>query len=152
VAEIDARRLGSALEPALELFTADRRQVAWAMGSPLLGGDARLEAELPADGTYTIDVHDLLYQGAAPGFFRLKIGELKSADLALPLGVRRKAGGTVELVGNLPGVFRQPVSADAAAVFVPVPLPKLTGLTGPAPALAAGDDPEVLQAPQPAGQ
>lgn len=152
VVEIDARRLGSALDPVLELFTADRRQIAWAMGSPLLGGDARLEAALSADGSYTVDVHDVLYQGAAPGFFRLKVGELRYADLALPLGVQRKAGGKVELIGNLTGVGSEPVSATTDAVFVPAPLPRLTGLTGPAPALVAGDDPEVLQGPQPAGK
>src|SRR3954454_25228152 len=101
------------------------------MGSPLLGGDARLETVLPADGAYTVDVHDVLYQGAAPGFFRLKVGELRYADLALPLGVQRKAGGSLDLIGNLAGVARQPVSADAAPVFVPAPMPRLPGLTGP---------------------
>ena len=52
-----------------------------------LGGDARFETVLPADAEYTIELHDQLFRPAGPGFFRLKIGDLQYADLALPLAV-----------------------------------------------------------------
>src|SRR5205085_2660953 len=74
VAEVEARRLGSALDPLLELYNAGRVQVAWAQGLPRLGGDARLEALLPADGKYAVELRDVLYQGANPSYYRLKIG------------------------------------------------------------------------------
>src|SRR5205823_2726156 len=68
--EVEAQRLGSKLRPVVHLTTAKKLQLAWAWGTPALYGDARLEATLPADGTYTITVHDAEYAGPAPGFFR----------------------------------------------------------------------------------
>src|SRR5262249_33055189 len=76
VAEVEARRLGSALDPLLTLYDGRRVQVAWSQGLARLAGDARLEATLPADGTYALELHDALYRAGNAGFFRLKIGDL----------------------------------------------------------------------------
>ncbi|MDP7206865.1 MAG: hypothetical protein QGH11_14915, partial [Pirellulaceae bacterium] len=68
-----------------------------------LQGDARCEAQLPADGTYTIHLHDLLYKGPQPGYFRLKVGELQYADRLHPIGVQRGQSASVQPVStNLP--------------------------------------------------
>ena len=73
--EVEAQRLGSKLRPVVHLYGPKRLQLAWAWPTPALHGDARLEATLPADGTYTIAVHDPEYAGQSPGFFRLKVGQ-----------------------------------------------------------------------------
>jgi len=69
--EVEAQRLGSKLRPVVHLYNSKRLQIAWAWATPALLGDARLEATLPTDGTYTVTVHDTEYAAAAPGFFRL---------------------------------------------------------------------------------
>src|SRR5206468_9783591 len=65
--------------------------IAWSPPRAVIGGDARIETTLPADGEYALELHDELFRPTGPGFFRLKVGELQYADLALPLGVA--AGG-----------------------------------------------------------
>jgi hypothetical protein len=149
--EVEARRLGSALDPAVTLLDGRRVQVAWAMGSPTLGGDTRLEAVLPADGPYTVEVHDVLYRAAAPGFFRLVLGDLRAADLALPVGVRRGKTAAVELLG-LPGTVSVTAAADETAAFLPAPLPPRPDVVGSAPVLAVSDHAEEAQAPAPPGK
>jgi glucokinase len=54
---------------------------------------------LPADGAYSIELHDELFRPAA-GFFRLKVGDLQFADLALPLGVAIGGKQTIECVST----------------------------------------------------
>src|SRR5947209_20254329 len=89
VVDIEARRLGAAFEPVIELYDPRRVQVAWSQGLTSLGGDARLEATLPTDGQYSIELHDLEYKGGYPNQFRLKVGALAYADMVFPLGGRR---------------------------------------------------------------
>src|SRR5207253_2025585 len=115
-------------------------------------GDARLTAVLPADGVYTIELHDALYRGGAPGQFRLKIGALYYADLAYPLGARRAVAGEIELIGNLPPeAARVRLPAMTEAGDRPLPLPALPGMTGVAPAVHVGDGPEYEAGALPAG-
>src|SRR5262249_15802990 len=62
VVEVEARRIGSAIDPVLKLYDPGRVQIAGSRGSNALSGDARLAAQLPADGSYTIELHDLQYR------------------------------------------------------------------------------------------
>lgn len=73
IIEAEARRLGSKLRPVLHVFDAKRLQIAWASPTSTLSGDARLRLKLPADGTYSIELHDAQYAPPGPGFFRLKV-------------------------------------------------------------------------------
>ena len=50
-------------------------QLAYAAGTTPLGGDCRLTAVLPADGTYTVELHDAAYRAGNPNRFRLALGE-----------------------------------------------------------------------------
>jgi hypothetical protein len=144
--EIEARRLGAALDPVLELYDPRQVPLAYSQGHAFLGGDARLEAVLPADGQYTVAVHDLLYRAGSPNQFRLKIGELYYADRVFPLGGRRGTGGWFELIGMLPPAARWGrVDLRSPATEVPVSLPPIHGLTGTAPRLFVGDLPEITQ-------
>lgn len=148
VAEVEARRIGSQLDPSLELLDPRGVPVASAMGRPGLHGDARLVAVLPADGTYAIDLRDALYQANPPSHFRLKIGDLAYADSVLPLGAKRGSKVTPEFVGHLPAkgfVFDVPAEGDE----VPALRPVVPGLTGDAPRLALSPYPEEVEAAQP---
>ena len=102
VIEIEARRLGANFDPVITLLDPRKIQAAWAQGRTALGGDARLETVLKADGTYTIELHDVLYRAGSPNQFRLKVGDLHYADLAFPLGMERGKEGQFELIGNIP--------------------------------------------------
>jgi hypothetical protein len=145
--EIEARRLGSAIEPVLELYDARPVQLAWAQGSASLGGDARLETTLPADGHYKITLHDILYRAGSPGAFRLKIGDLSTADLIYPLGGQRGTVQNFELIGPGFSPGRQlTVDLRGRNADFSCPLPARPGLTGPAPRIVLGEYPEVMQA------
>jgi len=71
--EIEAKRLGSLLNPVIHLLDDSGAQLAWAQGSSQLDGDVRLVATLPRDGRYQVELHDALFQGQPPAFFRLKL-------------------------------------------------------------------------------
>src|SRR5262249_17575587 len=74
VVEVEARRLGSAIDPLLEMLNERGVPVASSQSKGVLSDDARLEAVLPADGRYTVLLRDVLYQAGTPSQFRLKIG------------------------------------------------------------------------------
>ncbi len=84
---VEAQRLGSNLRPVIELLRPDGNILAVAHGIPQRGGDCLLFAELPEDGTYTVRVHDVLYRGGQPGFYRLKIQDAPPVDSAIPCAV-----------------------------------------------------------------
>jgi hypothetical protein len=151
VVDLEARRLGANFDPVLELQDARRVPIASCQGKARLGGDVRVDTILPADGIYTALVRDALYQGGVLNQFRLKIGELHYADLALPLGIQRGTKATIQLLGNLPGDGRIMVQALGDQGNVPAALPNLPGMTGFAPTLAVGDYPEILEVDQPSG-
>jgi len=88
VVDIEGRRLGSNIRPVLRLLDAAGVQIGFSAPQPELHGDARISTTIPADGTYTLEMHDILYKGPGPGRFRLKIGNLSYADLAFPIGVQ----------------------------------------------------------------
>jgi hypothetical protein len=153
VVEIEARRLGAAVDPMLELYDPRQVPLAYSQGKAFLGGDARLEAILPADGQYTVAVHDVLYRAGSPSYFRLKVGELYYADRVFPLGGRRDTEGSFELIGTLPPAVRQiKVDLHTPAKENPVPLPPLHGLTGTVPRIFVEDFPEIMQSTPPKGR
>ncbi|HEX3725247.1 MAG TPA: hypothetical protein VHV08_03350, partial [Pirellulales bacterium] len=109
--EAESRRLGAMLNPVVHLYDARRVQLAWSPAVASIAGDSRCDATLPADGQYTVEIHDSLYRGASPGFFRLKIGEFRYADLVFPLAVERGSAATFEFVAtNLPADARSSAS------------------------------------------
>jgi hypothetical protein len=87
VVDVESRRLGGALNPVVRLYNEKGSQVAYSPPRYAIGGDARLAVRLPADGRYTIELHDFLYRGAEPGIFRMKVGDLRYADMVYPLAV-----------------------------------------------------------------
>ncbi|MCI0681467.1 MAG: hypothetical protein L0Y71_05125 [Gemmataceae bacterium] len=98
--EVEAQRLGSKLRPILHLNSPKNLQLAWAWGTPALFGDTRLEATLPADGVYSVTLHDAEYAAPAPNFFRLRIGQWAYVDQVFPPAVRIGSKQGLEAIGR----------------------------------------------------
>lgn len=144
--EVEAKRLGSKLRPVVHVYDAKRTQVAWALPSNTLAGDSRAVAKLPADGIYTVELHDAQYGAPGPSYFRLKIGRWEFADLVFPPAVARGQETVLQLVGKVPtgtATFR----SGGEELLAPVPMSGEA--SGPPPAVAVSSIPEVLAVPQP---
>ena len=147
VVDVEAKRIGSQLKPVARLYDARGTQVAWSPPTSAIGGDARFQLNCPSDGTYSIELHDILYRGAAPGFFRLKVGDLKCADMAFPIGVFRGATSEVRLLPN--DMFAAGPFTFEAATNLPVdhfaPPLATNAFTGPRPAVLLVDHDEISE-------
>lgn len=149
VVDIEGRRLGVELNPVLHLLDGRGVQLAYAAPSSALAGDARIVAQLPADGRYTVELHDALYQGPGAGTFRLKIGEFYYADQVFPLGVRRGLKSPLEFIStNLPPGTRAESTEVPAAGEFPAPWPGLALLSGGRPRVIYSDYDEVVETPK----
>lgn len=98
VIDVEAKRLGSKLNPSLRLYDSQGNQIAWSRAERAISGDARMDLNLPRDGQYTVELHDAAYRGG--GFFRLKIGDFNYVDFTLPLAVERDQRETLQLLGS----------------------------------------------------
>lgn len=129
--EVEARRLGSAIDPVLSVRSEAGRPVARANDSPGAGGDARLSFAAPETGTYVVEVRDARFSKQRRNFYRLLAGQLEFADTIFPLGWQAGETVDVELSG---GTLSAPetVSVDSDRAALPnqrggLPLPFLRG-------------------------
>ncbi|MEK6236271.1 MAG: hypothetical protein N2C14_16315, partial [Planctomycetales bacterium] len=143
VAEVESQRLGAKLRPVIHLYDSRRRQLAWTMSSPTLLGDARLTTSLPADGRYSLELHDLQYAGGAPGHYRLKIGSFQYADMVYPPAVSRGSTVLLEFIGNLPAGSTKFTASGSGEVLVPWPKADLA--SGLRPKVLVSDLPELME-------
>ena len=100
VIEVDARRAGSAVDPAFEVEDAQGKVIAKADDSPGCGVDARLEVNFTRPGRYFIRLHDSKYSVQDANFYRLKVGQWPFADTVFPLGAARGATTSLTLAGG----------------------------------------------------
>lgn len=152
-AEVEARRLGSGLDPALTILNARGIEVAAdADAFALPAGDRAIVFEAPDNGEYTVSLCDARYSGGGDPVYRLKLAVGPVVEEVFPLGCRR--GAAIELTYFGSGVA-QPIKSK-------VSVPSDPGLawinvSPPAPAvggpfrLPLGDRPEELEpaAPNP---
>ena len=107
VFEVDGRRAGSALDPALRVFDGRGRVMARNNDAPGLGVDPRAAVTFEAAGDYFVEVHDARFSKQDQNFYRLKIGDFAYAEAMFPLGWTRGEPAEVELSG---GSFAQPIT------------------------------------------
>ncbi|MCX6598433.1 MAG: hypothetical protein NTV70_18940 [Acidobacteria bacterium] len=100
VIEVDARRAGSALDPAFEVEDAQGKVIAKADDSAGCGVDTRLEVNFARPGRYFIRLHDSKYSIQDVGFYRLKVGQWQFADTVFPLGAPRGVSASLTLAGG----------------------------------------------------
>lgn len=155
VVDLECKRLGSAMDPVLELRNERGAPLNIAWGRPQYRGDTRIEAIIMADGIYSIDLHDLTYKAPGENAYRIKIGELKLVDTTFPAAVPAGAAQTVAVIG--PGMDpATAIAVDMADALPGIPqsvtLPSTLGTVGPAPTVVVSEAVEILEATQPAGQ
>ncbi len=103
VIEVEARRIGSAIDPAIEVYDSTGHVIAQNDDAPGLGVDSRLDMTFPKAGRYYVAVHDSKFSDQTENFYRLKIGAFVYADGIYPLGWQRGKSVAVTLFGgNLP--------------------------------------------------
>ncbi|MFN8708510.1 MAG: hypothetical protein ACK50J_17680 [Planctomyces sp.] len=83
-AEVEARRIGSGLDPVVEIRSANNSPLAIQWQQSELAGDARATTTLPTDGVYFVEIHDLQFQAPAGSFWRLLLGDLPPASAVFP--------------------------------------------------------------------
>jgi hypothetical protein len=128
VFEVEARRAGSAIDPAFEILDGSGKAIVKVDDSPGAGVDCRTEVAFPKAGTYFVRVHDARYSDQIANFYRLKIGLYPYADSAFPLGW--KHGEEIEVTltgGNLPASVKVKAGPELRLPgSAALPLPFLT--------------------------
>ena len=84
VAEVEARRVGSKLDPVVEIRSLEGTPLALQWQQAELQGDARATVTLPTDGLYVAEVHDLQFRAVGGSLFRLMVGDLPPSSIAFP--------------------------------------------------------------------
>lgn len=116
VFEVEARRVGSAIDPVLVLRDDAGQVVARNNDAAGIWPDARLAVTFPADGDYSLELSDARFSTQAQNFYRLKAGPLQYAEGIFPLGWKRGEPVEVELFGgNLPAPVKVRPDLSAAA-------------------------------------
>ena len=131
VAEADARRLGSTLDPVVEIRSQQGGPLSIQWQQSELRGDARAAVVIPADGLYYAELHDLQFQAPGGSIWRLFVGDLPPSSTAYPPVLA--PGETAIRTASSDGVS-QPVAvkkagasvASAAATAVVLPLPPVS--------------------------
>ncbi len=103
VLEVEARRVGSAIDPALRLLDGDGRELAFNQEGRGIDVDARLDWKPAKAGEYVVEAHDARFSDQRRNFYRLKLiaaADYDYADAIFPLGVRRGEETRFELSGG----------------------------------------------------
>ena len=147
VVEVEARRIGSAIDATLEVRDSAGNTIARNNDARGIDVDPRTEVTVPADGAFFVEVHDARFSDQKMNFYRLRVGRYTFADAVFPLGWKRGEAMDVQLLGgNLdkPLTVKPDLSAEAtAAGFAALRLPDENG---PLPLLmVVGDGDEMLE-------
>ncbi len=109
--DVQARRLGSALDSVVRLFDATGRELAFSDDEEATEADSRFVTRLPAAGEYFIELRDIRYQGSANHVFRMRVGDFPLVTTTFPLGVQRGTTARLTVTG--------PDSGEVPAIEVP---------------------------------
>lgn len=119
-AEVNAARIGSALDSRLELHGPNGTRIAENLDT--FGKDSFVSFTAKQRGTYSVSIHDVEFGGLQHYVYRLTLRTGPYVKSVYPLGGRRGTKLDVELVG--PGLDNQKsVDASARSISVPVDSP-----------------------------
>jgi hypothetical protein len=148
VADVELKRFGGTANPVIEVKSPAGTPLKIGWGQNSLRGDVRTELILPADGIYTVELHDLTFNAPGTSPFRLKVGDLKLIDGVLPAAV---LPGPVEIepVGTgfttgttLSGTFATQSSSGAGSLSLGID----SGVAGSIPFVALSRGIEIVEA------
>lgn len=122
VFEVEARRCGSAIDPALTLFDAAGKRLAHNEDAPGIGVDSRLDYTFARDGEYIVQVNDARFSRQEQNFYRLKIGAYNYPEGVFPLGGKRGEKVALEFASNA-GPVRTEVKLPEQGDFTTVAMP-----------------------------
>jgi hypothetical protein len=155
VAEVEAKRIGSPIEPVLEIKNSAGTSLAIEWGKAYLRGDARAEVTLPADGSYFVELHDLEYKAPQDSPFRLLVGDFRAVDQYFPPVAERGTAVEVQPIGTgipLGTLIAANLQGDPAGLAKLLVLPSQLHASGPLPPLRISDGVELLEVAQPGTQ
>ena len=95
--DVLAARLNSVMDPVVRLLATDGTELAYSDDSEGLGADSRVQAKIPADGQYVVEVIDSKYAANLPYYVR--IGEFPLATTTLPAAIQIGADREVSFSG-----------------------------------------------------
>ncbi len=145
VVEVAARRVGSAIDPNLELHDGEGAVIARNSDAPGLGLDSRLAVQVPADGEYFISVRDERFSEQTQDFYRLTVGDYSFAGSVFPLGWTRGSKVRAEFFGgNLPEPLHAEVEAGRSSGYAGETWIRVPGTPSVLPFLLS-DDAETLE-------
>ena len=98
--EVESGRIGSAVDPILEVRDAAGRILARNNDARGIGTDARISLTAQETGPLFVSVHDTSFKARGRNHYRLKAGEFEYAELAFPLSGRRGETTKIELSGG----------------------------------------------------
>ena len=99
--EVNAARLGSGLDSRLEVLNPRGEVIA--ENSDTFGADSFIRFTAPTDGTYTVRIHDIRFEGLQHFVYRLTISSGPWLDRVYPLGGQHGKSVELQLTGaNLP--------------------------------------------------
>ncbi|MEW4570131.1 PPC domain-containing protein [Tautonia sp. JC769] len=100
--DLAAVRVDSRLDGEVRLYDAEGRELAYGHGT--VGRDPMIDTVLPGDGTYRVEVRDVIYAGSPQHVYRLTVHDGPHVDAVVPGAVVAGSTAEVTLLGrNLGG-------------------------------------------------
>lgn len=127
LASLLASRLDAPLDAELRLYDAEGRELAY--GHDDVGRDPMLDCVLPADGTYRVEVRDVVYSGSPGHVYRLALLGGPVVDAVVPRAAEPGSTATFSLLGRNLGEGATPTGdllpdgrpLERLEVSIPVP-------------------------------
>jgi hypothetical protein len=147
--EVNAARIGSGLDPRLEIRDAGNRILA--ESSDALDADSLIHFTAPADGTYSVHIYDEKFGGLQHYVYRLTLTNRPWVDAVYPLGGQAGTNVAMEVQGANLGDKRERATsvtlslpAEPAAKILETTIPFGDARSNPVP-LDVDTLPEILE-------
>lgn len=98
VFDVSAARTGSPLDATVALYDAARNEIA--ADNDTRGSDPFLAVDIPADGSYTLEIRDLQYRGGDDYAYRVEAGPIPFVEALVPMTSQRGKVVEVRAIGH----------------------------------------------------